>query len=144
MSRRATCGPTQARGCVEYAHEQLILAEIGHPWQRHHGAHPQVGSTQLGRDQDRVIARVGGQQREMPAAEPPASTIPIGVDAQLGGLSPHPSDRAQGIGDHPGHISLREQPVGHVHHHVPPCSQVTEQRPSPHFLVQHVRALPCT
>lgn len=32
MSRRATCGATQARERVEYAAEQLTLAEIGHPW----------------------------------------------------------------------------------------------------------------
>lgn len=32
MSRRASCGPTQARERVEYAREQLTLAEIGHPW----------------------------------------------------------------------------------------------------------------
>ena len=31
MSRRATCGATQARKRVEYAQEQLTLDEIGHP-----------------------------------------------------------------------------------------------------------------
>jgi hypothetical protein len=32
MSRRANCGRAEARERVEYAVEQLILAEIGHPW----------------------------------------------------------------------------------------------------------------
>ncbi len=32
MSRRASCGPTDARERIEYALEQLTLAEIGHPW----------------------------------------------------------------------------------------------------------------
>lgn len=32
MSRRTSYGPTDARERVEYAREQLTLAEIGHPW----------------------------------------------------------------------------------------------------------------
>ena len=32
MSRRANCGPADARERVEYAIEQLALAEIGQPW----------------------------------------------------------------------------------------------------------------
>ena len=32
MSRRASCGPAEARERVEYALEQLALAEIGEPW----------------------------------------------------------------------------------------------------------------
>lgn len=32
MSRRASCGPADARERSEYAREQLTLAEIGHPW----------------------------------------------------------------------------------------------------------------
>lgn len=32
MSRRASCGPTDDRERIEYALEQLTLAEIGHPW----------------------------------------------------------------------------------------------------------------
>jgi hypothetical protein len=32
VSRRAPCGPADARERTEYAREQLTLAEIGHPW----------------------------------------------------------------------------------------------------------------
>jgi hypothetical protein len=32
VSRRANCGPSEARERVEYALEQMALAEIGDPW----------------------------------------------------------------------------------------------------------------